>query len=124
MRFIQLSRDLSFRQSLAHLEQQTAPAGDSAAVLQQAAAFYQQQLDHYPEARRYLNQRGLHDSALIQELRIGYAHGGSLRRHLTAQGYSFDRLRQFGLLNSQGCDASYRRIVFPHRLSEGGPFYA
>jgi DNA primase len=50
---------------------------------------------------------------LIQELRIGYAHGASLRRHLTAQGHSFDRLRQFGLLNSQGRDAFYRRIVFP-----------
>jgi DNA primase catalytic core len=113
IRFVQLSRDLSFGQSLDYLEQQIAPAGDSTAMLQQAAAFYQQQLDHYPEALRYLNQRGLHDPALIQELRIGYAHGGSLRRHLTAQGHSFDRLRQFGLLNSQGRDAFYRRIVFP-----------
>ncbi len=57
-------------------------------------AFYQQQLDHYPEALRYLDQRGLHDPALIGELGIGYAAGGSLRRHLTAQGYSFDLLRR------------------------------
>ena len=65
-----------------------------AAVLEQAAAFYRQQLDHYPEALSYLNRRGLHDPALIRELEIGYAPGGSLRRHLTAQGYSFDLLRQ------------------------------
>ena len=39
----------------------------------------------------------------------------SLRRRLTAQGYSFDLLRQFGLLNSQGADAFYQRIVFPVR---------
>jgi DNA primase len=119
IRFVQLSSHLSFRQSLAYLEQLTAPADDSAAaVLQQTAAFYQQQLDHYPEAMRYLNLRGLHDPALIKELQIGYAPGGSLRRHLTAQGYSFDHLRQFGLLNQQGSDAFYQRIVFPLRHGE------
>jgi DNA primase len=116
IRFVQLSSHLSFRQSLAYLERQTTATNDSAAtVLQQAAAFYQQQLDHYPEARRYLNQRGLHDPALIKELRIGYAPGGSLRRYLTAQGYSFNLLRQLGLLNAQGSDAFYQRIVFPLR---------
>jgi len=36
-----------------------------------------------------------------------------LRRHLTAQGYSFDLLRRLGLLNPQGCDAFHRRVVFP-----------
>jgi DNA primase len=119
IRFVQLSGHLSFRQSLAYLEQQAAPTDDSAAaVLQQAAAFYQQQLGHYPEAMHYLNQRGLHDPTLIKELQIGYAPGGSLRRHLTAQGYSFDLLRQFGLLNAQGSDAFYQRIVFPLRLAK------
>jgi DNA primase len=57
IRFIQLSRHLSFRQSLARLDLQTSPTVDSAAVLEQAAAFYQRQLDHYPEAMRYLNRR-------------------------------------------------------------------
>jgi DNA primase len=87
-------------------------------VLEQAAAFYQQQLDNYPEAMRYLNQRGLQDRALIKELGIGYAPGGSLRRHLTAQGYCFDLLRQLGLLNVNGSDAFYQRIVFPLRQGE------
>ena len=118
IRFIQLSRHLSFRQSLACLDPQTTPEVDSAAVLEQAAAFYQQQLDHYPEAMSYLNRRGLHDPALIKELEIGYAPGGSLRRHLTAQGYSFDLLRQSGLLNVNGSDAFYQRIVFPLRQGE------
>src|SRR2546421_3008899 len=45
-------------------------------------------------------------------MRIGYAPG-TLRRHLTAQGYSFDLLRRLGLLNSQGHDAFYRRVIFP-----------
>ena len=113
VRFIELSHHLSFRQSLAYLQQQSAPRADSAAVLEQAAAFYQEQLDRYPEARRYLEQRGLHDVALIQELRIGYAPGGSLRRHLMAQGYSFDFLQRVGLLNSKGRDTFYGRVVFP-----------
>jgi DNA primase len=113
VRFVQLSRHLSFRQSLAYLAQQSAPPPDSTDVLEQATAFYQQQLDHYLEALHYLRQRGLHDPALIKEMRIGYAPGGNLRRHLTAQGYSFALLQRLGLLNSQGHDAFYRRVIFP-----------
>ena len=118
IRFVQLSRRLSFRQSLACLDPQAIPEADPVAVLEQAAAFYRQQLDQHPEAMRYLNQRGLHDRALIRELEIGYAPGGSLRRHLTAQGYCYDLLRQVGLLNVNGSDALYQRIVFPLRQGE------
>ena len=57
----------------------------------------------------------MRDPALLEELRIGYAPGGSLRRHLTAQGYSFDLLRRLGLVNPQGCDTLYRRVIFPCR---------
>jgi DNA primase len=71
LRFVQLFHHLSFRQSLAYLQQQSTPSADPAAVLKQAATFYQQQLDRYPEALHYLKQRGLHDLALIKDLRIG-----------------------------------------------------
>ena len=118
IRFIQLSRHLSFRQSLACIDSQPASEGGSEAALEQAAAFYRQQLDHYPEAMRYLSQRGVHDPALIKELEIGYAPGGCLRRHLVAHGHSFDQLRQVGLLNGSGSDALYQRIVFPLREGE------
>jgi DNA primase len=133
IRFVQLSRHLSFRQSLAYLEQLVAPPASSSPttrkplsilpperpnVLEQTAAFYQAQLDRYPEALAYLQQRGLRDPALHQQLRIGYAPGGSLRRHLTAQGYSCQLLRLLGLLNSQDRDSFYGRIVFP--LIRGG----
>jgi DNA primase len=113
LRFVQLSRHLSFRQSLAYLEQQSVPLTDPADVLERTATFYQQQLDGYPEALHYLKQRGLHDHTSIKEMQIGYAPGGSLRRHLTAQGYSCDLLQRLGLLDSQGRDAFYRRVVFP-----------
>src|ERR1700688_1273466 len=69
IRFVQLSRHLSFRQSLAYLQQQSALTTDPATVLEQAATFYQQQLDRYPEPRRYLERRGLCDPVLIKELR-------------------------------------------------------
>ena len=131
IRFVQLSRHLSFRQSLAYLEQlgplaasastpkpSSTPPPERSTLLEQAAAFYQTQLDRYPEALRYLQQRGLRDPALYQQLRIGYAPGGSLRGHLMAQGHSFDLLRRVGLLNAQGRDSFYGRIVFP--LAQGG----
>jgi len=87
-------------------------------VLEEAAAFYLQQLDRYPEALDYLHWRGVHDPALFRELGIGYAPGGSLRRYLTAQGYSFEVLRRSGLINARGADALYQRIVFPVRQGE------
>ena len=113
IRFVQLSRQASFLQSLSYLDPQIDREDDWAALLEQAAVFYQHQLDHYPEALEYLRQRGLYDPALIRELRIGYAPGGVLRRHLTTQGYSFSVLREAGLINTQGADALYQRIVFP-----------
>jgi DNA primase len=112
IRFVELSQHLSFRQSLTYLERQSV-AADSDAVLRQASAFYQQQLDRHPEAQQYLEQRGVRDPALIRELQIGYAPGGSLRRYLLAQGYSLDLLRHTGLINLQGHDAFYQRVLFP-----------
>jgi DNA primase len=112
IRFVELSQHLSFRQSLTYLKQHSAPP-DPTAVLGHASAFYQRQLDRYPEARQYLEQRGVRDPALIRELQIGYAPGGSLRRHLLAQGYSLDLLRCASLVSSQGHDTLYRRVVFP-----------
>lgn len=113
IRFIQLSRRMSFRQSVACLDQEADKEADGTVLLELAVSFYQQQLDLCPEALSYLAQRGLHDPELIRELRIGYAAGGKLRRYLTAQGYSFDLLRGAGLINAQGADALYQRVVFP-----------
>ncbi|HEX8812839.1 MAG TPA: CHC2 zinc finger domain-containing protein [Terracidiphilus sp.] len=113
--FVQLFQHLSFRESLAYLEQRYPPsAAESAtAVLEEATAFYQRQLQDHGEARLYLAQRGVRDPTLIQKLRIGYAPGGNLRRHLTTQGFSLDLLRGTGLVNQQGVDALYHRVVFP-----------
>ena len=70
IRFVQLSRGLSFHQSLANLDPESAPKADSSAVIEEAATFYQQQLDRCPEALDYLHRRGVHDPALFHELGI------------------------------------------------------
>ena len=114
IRFVQLFLDLPFRQTVALLQQELAPAPVSR-LLEETAAFYQFQLHRHPEAMRYLDQRGLHDPTLIEEMGIGYASGGNLRRHLAALGYSFDRLLDSGLISSQGRDAFCHRVIFPCR---------
>jgi len=119
IRFLQLSRGLSFRQSLDSLDPEIVPEADSSSLLERVAAFYQQQLDLCPEAIRYLHRRGVHDPVLIRELRVGYAPGGTLRQYLTAQGYRFDVLRKLGLINARGTDAFYQRIVFPLHREKG-----
>lgn len=114
IRFVQLSRQASFRQSLALVGPQSRQeAHRDAAILEHAAVFYHQQLQHHPEALEYLRQRGLHDPVLIQELCIGYAPGGVLRHQLTTEGFSLQALREAGLINAQGADALYQRVVFP-----------
>jgi DNA primase len=114
IRFVQLYFHLPFRDSVIHLKQELGlppPADDE--LLNDAVSFYQHQLHRHDEAVAYLEQRGLHDAEIIGQLRIGYAPGGNLRRHLAALGYSSDHALRIGLLNQQGRDSFYRRIVFP-----------
>src|SRR5690242_14936984 len=114
IRFVQLFLDLPFRQTVALLQQELTSAPVSQ-LLEETAAFYQFQLHRHPEAIRYLEQRGLHDPALIEEMGIGYAPGGNLRRHLAALGYAFDQLLDSRLISSQGRDAFCHRVIFPCR---------
>jgi DNA primase catalytic core len=112
IRFVELSERLSFRETLACLQQDLVLATESE-LLAKTAAFYQLQLHRHSEAAEYLQRRGLHDPDLIAELGLGYAPGGNLRRHLSDCGYSFDQLLRTGLINHQGRDAFCRRVIFP-----------
>jgi DNA primase len=49
----------------------------------------------------------------VEELGLGYAPGGNLRRHLADFGYSPDLLWRIGLISHQGRDAFCRRVIFP-----------
>ncbi len=81
IRFVELAEHLSFRETVAYLQQDFAASYDSQ-LLEKTAVFYQAQLHRHPEAAEYLQQRGLCDPDLIAELGLGYAPGGNLRRHL------------------------------------------
>jgi DNA primase len=113
IRFVQLFRNLSFQETVAHLKQLVGlpdPTPDDA--LREAINFYRQQLARHPDALKYLHHRGVQDPRLIEQLSIGYAPGGILRRHMTQLGYPEDLLVEAGLIH-QGKDTLYRRIVFP-----------
>ena len=115
IRYVELKQHLSFRQSVAYLEEELAP---TAQLLAHTAAFYQLELHRLPEGIQYLTHRGVHDAALIEELGIGYARGGNLRPHLQALGYSLERLLQAGLITPQGRDAFCQRVIFPCRQQD------
>ncbi|SPF52206.1 hypothetical protein SBA4_4920003 [Candidatus Sulfopaludibacter sp. SbA4] len=108
IRLVQLYHHLTFPEAIAHLRRHT-----TTSLLDDAIAFYRAQL-HRPEAIAYLDQRGLHDPATLATLGIGYAPGACLAAHLLDLGYAPDQLRQAGLINPEGRDTLYRRMVFPH----------
>ena len=112
IRLVELSQHLSFRQSVTYLREELAPTSQ---LLEHTSGFYQLELHRHPEGIHYLAQRGLRDPALIEELGIGYARGGNLRPHLSALGYSLERLFEVGLIGQQGQDAFCRRVIFPCR---------
>ena len=114
IRFVELAERLSFQQTVAYLQHGFALAHDSE-LLDNTARFYQTQLHRHPEAAEYLRQRGICDSRLLEDMELGYAPGGNLRRQLTGLGYSFDLLLRTGLVGNQGRDAFCRRLIFPLR---------
>jgi DNA primase len=110
IRFVELSRRLPFRQSVAYLAEELAPTTQ---LLAHTAAFYQLELHRHHEGMDYLAERGVHDAKLIEELGIGYARGGNLRAYLQGFGYSLERVLEAGLINPQGTDTFCRRVIFP-----------
>lgn len=113
IRLMQLLEGLSFAQVMVRLRGwEHAPT-----ALQETVRFYQQQLPRFPQAQRYLEQRGIHASEVMARMRIGYAPGGCLRAHLQRCGYSPEEIRNSGLLEAQGRDRFWRCLMFP---IEGG----
>lgn len=114
IRFVQLLFGIPFSESIAHLRRELGlPELGEEEVFEDAADFYQAQLSRYVEAIDYLYGRGIREAKILCMMRIGYAPGGVLRRHLTHLGYSSQLLLRCGLINTRGQDAFYGRIVFP-----------
>ncbi len=109
IRLVELYYRLTFTQALSHLRWHLGHTS----LLEDAIAYYRAQLSLSPEALAYLAQRGLHDSATLQAMRVGYAPGVCLRAHLQSLGYRSEMIRQSGLITAQGRDTLFHRVVFP-----------
>ena len=99
-------------------------AGDLPAteqLLEPTYRFYQRQLARSDDARAYLAGRGIHDRAVIEAMRIGYAPGACLRGYLTRLGYGRQALLERGLVDELGRDSFFRCLTFP--LVEAGNLY-
>ncbi len=109
IRFVELYHQVRFPEALWLLRKWRG----SAPLLQAVSDLYRIQLHRHGEAVAYLSQRGIRSPELIEEMRIGYAPGGCLRRWLTQLGYPLQSQRQAGLVTSAGYDSYIHRIVFP-----------
>jgi DNA primase len=109
IRFAELYHQVKFPQALALLLQWRGVAP----LLNEVARYYQRQLPRCHTALTYLHRRGVTSPEVIEHMRIGYAPGSCLRRHLTELGHSLSALRQAGLVTAAGCDTFSDRIVFP-----------
>jgi DNA primase len=90
-------------------------------LLERTYGFYQRQLARSDDARAYLAMRGIHDRAVIDRMRIGYAPGACLRGYLTRFGYGRQALLERGLVDPMGRDWFYRCLTFP--LERSGNLY-
>jgi len=90
-------------------------------LLERTYGFYQRQLARSNDARAYLAGRGIHDRAVLEGMRIGYAPGACLRGYLTRLGYTRPALRERGLVDERGRDSFFRCLTFP--LVESGNLY-
>jgi DNA primase len=109
IRFAELYHQATFPQALALLH----GGYGVGSVVRAAAEFYRAQLHRYPEAIRYLEQRGIHSAEVIEHMWIGFAPGGCLRASLTEKGYPVATARDAGLIDAAGHDSFTHRIVFP-----------
>ena len=83
--------------------------------------FYQRQLVRCEDAVAYLAKRAIHDRAVIERMRIGYAPGACLRGYLARLGYSRHELTACGLTDGRDRDAFFRCLTFP--LTEAVSLY-
>jgi DNA primase len=109
IRFAELYHGLPFSEAVALLRRWC----DVGSLLSDVAKYYQVQLHRHPEAVEYLQQRGLYQPEIIEQLRIGYAPGRCLRAWLMSLGYPLRYLQRAGVVTLEGFDTLTHRIVFP-----------
>ena len=101
----------------------------SYAALQAATEFYQEWLEKNPEAKQYLENRGVTEMT-IKAWQIGFAPGPpeygwrEVKEHLESKGFTKDELLKVGLIKTteggkEPFDVFRDRIMFPMRDSAG-----
>jgi DNA primase len=84
-----------------------------AKLLERVAAFYHQRFLDRPEGQQYLVKvRGIRNSSLFGDYRIGYADG-SLLQALPQDAESLDLFHQLGVLNGRNREVLAGCVVFP-----------
>lgn len=83
--------------------------------------FYRWHLTRCENALAYLAKRGIHDRAVIERMRIGYAPGACLRGYLERLGYGHQSPYDCGLVDDRGRDCFFRCLTFP--LEQAGNLY-
>jgi DNA primase len=109
IRFAELYHQVSFPHAVALLREWCGLAPLLNAVMD----FYGIQLQRYNEAALYLDQRGVHSSEVMEQMRIGYAPGRCLRSWLTQLGYPRWVLQKAGLITAAGYDTYIQCVIFP-----------
>jgi len=88
------------------------------ALLNKAAEFYHKALFKDGQGRAYLKGRGLHEPALLESFRVGYANE-SIREAIPPEGEILDDLKALGLLDAQGREHFRDCVVFPIHDAQG-----
>jgi DNA primase len=84
-----------------------------------ALKFFRLRLKENLDVCNYLKSRGLSEKTL-DFFEIGFSPGGTLLRdYLYSIGYSFDEIKEIGLVDAQNFDRFKSRIIFPLRDENG-----
>ena len=101
----------------------TAAAEDTQAVLRQVVAYYHATLEHAPEARRYLDGRGLPSAELCAHFQLGYANrtlGYRLPQKNRRAGAALrGSLQRLGILRASGHEHFSGALVIPIVTPDG-----
>ena len=90
----------------------TVPPNVAADLLGRVAGFYQRTLGRDRAGLDYLASRSLTDPAMLETFRVGYCNG-TLKSALPRSGEVIAQLQALGVLNAEGNEVFYGRVVVP-----------
>lgn len=98
--------------AIAAADAPTARTAAQQTLLNKVAEFYHKTFQQCPEGRAYLKGRGLHEAALYETFRIGYANE-TIRDAIPPEGEILDDLKAVGILDAHGKEHFRDCVTFP-----------